>query len=85
MPMQDWNDWIEMRERKRAKPTNRALEITIKKLTEWKAKGHDPGAILQTSIERGYTGVFEPKPELARQTRYPGEPKRNVTNLMETR
>lgn len=61
IPAASWNGWLEVRERKRDWPTARAIEIAINKLTEWRAKGHDPGLILDTSTLRNWTGIFEPK------------------------
>lgn len=60
---------MEVRRRKRADATPHAIEIIVRKLTEWRAKGHDPEAILEKSILNNWTGVFEPdrpgrKPDL---------------------
>lgn len=61
IPAASWNGWLEVRERKRDWPTTRAVELSIKSLTDWRAKGHDPGEILDTSTQRNWTGIFEPK------------------------
>ena len=42
-------------------PTPHAVELLIANLTSWRAKGHDPGAILDASTLNTWTGIFEPK------------------------
>lgn len=62
LPIQDWNDYIEMRNGKgKGKATNRAKQLVIAKLDELRRKGHDPAAALQQSIINGWTSVFEIK------------------------
>lgn len=63
MPAEPWNGFITMRDRKRASPTPRAITLLIAKLDRLRANGHDPGEILDTSTERSWTGLFEPKDE----------------------
>jgi len=57
-----WFGWLEMRRRKGAPATDHALALTLKKLAAWRDDGHDVAEILNTSTERGWTGVFEPRP-----------------------
>lgn len=61
MPVEPWNGWLDMRKDKRKWPTPRAIELAITDLTTWRAKGHDPGRILDTSTLNNWTGLFEPK------------------------
>lgn len=61
IPAEPWNGFITMRDRKRASPTPRAITLLIAKLDGLRAKGHDPGSILDISTERSWTGLFEPK------------------------
>lgn len=61
LPAKPWNGFIAMRDGKRAHPTARAVELLIADLTRWRAKGHDPGVILDTSTACNWTGLFEPK------------------------
>jgi phage replication O-like protein O len=56
-----WDAFLEMRNVKKAKPTNYAIELIIKDLAKWRADGEDPQAILEESIKRGWTGVFSLK------------------------
>jgi hypothetical protein len=61
VPAKPWNGYLEMRRRKRAWPTANAVELIVTDLRQWRAKGHDPGAILNTSTVSNWTGIFEPK------------------------
>lgn len=63
MPVELWNDYLDMREKKRAKPTNKAVILLIAKLDKWRTKGHDPSEILSKSITSNWTDIFEPKPQ----------------------
>lgn len=57
-----WNSFLEMRKSKKAKPTPKAIELLVAKLTDFYNKGLDPNQSLANSIESNWTGVFEPKP-----------------------
>ena len=61
VPATQWNAFIEMRRGMRKRPTKRAVEIILANLEKWKAKGHDPGEILDTSTMNNWAGLFEPK------------------------
>lgn len=61
LPAEQWNGWLEMRADKRKWPTPRAVALTIDKLGRWRAKGHDPGVILDKSTEEAWTTLYEPK------------------------
>lgn len=61
VPVKPWNGYLEMRKDKRAWPTAYAVELIVSDLRKWRAKGHDPGAILNTSTVSKWTGIFEPK------------------------
>ncbi|TGE04647.1 hypothetical protein [Hymenobacter fodinae] len=58
LPADDWRDFCRMRG---AKFTARAKQLIIIKLDTLRQQGHQPAAVLQQSIERGWTGVFEIK------------------------
>lgn len=64
LPAEPWNGWLEMRDDKRKWPTPRAVELTVDKLTRWRAKGHDPGPILDEATENSWTTIYEPKAPL---------------------
>ena len=57
-----WNEYLNMRKKKKALPTEKAVEQVIKKLVKF--ENNKIGAAneaLENSIESNYTGVFEPK------------------------
>ena len=57
-----WNEYLKMRKKKKATPTEKAVELVINKLIKFENK--KIGAAnesLENSIESNYTGVFEPK------------------------
>jgi hypothetical protein len=56
-----WNGFLDMRREKRAWPTAHAIDLLLAALTKWRAKGHDPTEILNTSTACNWTGLFEPK------------------------
>jgi hypothetical protein len=58
LPSADWKDFCQMRG---AKFTARAKQLIIGKLEKLRQEGHDPAAVLQQSLERGWSGVFEIK------------------------
>ena len=53
-----WDDFMEMRRKKRAIPTEKAKELLVKALDRLRQEGHDPTEVLNQSIMRNYTGVF---------------------------
>jgi hypothetical protein len=61
LPPKPWNAFLAMRREKRKWPTPDAVELMVGKLERWRAMGHDPTAILNTSTENSWTGIFEPK------------------------
>lgn len=61
VPKQDWEDWLEVRKKKGAPATVRAMELNLERLAKYQNKGHPPEKVLQLAIERGWTGLFEPK------------------------
>lgn len=61
MPMEAWNGYLEMRAACRKSPTGRAVQLLIKKLDGFRAKGHDPTAVLDKSTIEQWTDVYELK------------------------
>ena len=66
-----WNNYLAARKKK---PTEQAVVLLVKKLTEYRAAGDDPNEVLKRSIMNGWTGIFpldkkgnsrstEPKPK----------------------
>jgi len=58
IPVEPWQGWLEMRKAKRAPLTERAKKLAIEKLERLRKTGQDPGAILDQSTLRGWTGLF---------------------------
>lgn len=61
IPAEQWNGFIDMRKRKRANPTPRAIELLIIKLDRLRTAGNDPGQVLDQSTVKNWTDVFELK------------------------
>jgi len=58
-----WAMWHEYRLKKSGKAwTEHAQRLSVKAMLRIVANGHDLRAVVETSIERGYSGLFEPKP-----------------------
>lgn len=54
-----WDAWIKLRPAKAR--TAEAQLAAITKLAKMKEEGHDPNAIIETSLANGWQGIFEPK------------------------
>lgn len=64
IPLPEWLDleaWQAFCKHRGAKFTERAKELTIRKLEKWHAVGHDTTEILNTSVMNNWSGIFEPK------------------------
>jgi hypothetical protein len=55
-----WAMWDRYRNSKKGWTADAKL-LSLRTLTTLAAKGHDPRLIVEASIERGWTGLFEPK------------------------
>lgn len=78
-----WDEFKRMRRMKgsRAPFTPYAEKLTLRKLEEFYRQGYDVNHILETSIERGWSGVFLTN-DTPRRTLKPGE-KQNVAKVMQ--
>lgn len=54
-----FNDFLLMRKKKKVPNTDRAIKLLINKLTEFHKEGQDINKVIENSIMRGWTGVFE--------------------------
>lgn len=61
IPPDTWTAYLAVRKAKRAGKDPHALGLIVKDLERFKTMGHDPVAILETSIKSSWVGVFEPK------------------------
>jgi len=58
IPKTAWDGWIEMRRLKHAKPSPHAITLAIGELEKLRRDGHDPGAVLDQSTLKNWTGLF---------------------------
>jgi hypothetical protein len=58
-----WAGFVDMRKKMKWVLTDRAVEIILRKLQDIAARGGDPNAALDQSVERCYRGVFEARTE----------------------
>jgi len=56
-----WSGYLEVRKKKRAVMSSRALNGVVDRLFDFRSRGHDPNAILSTSLRSNYTDVYEPR------------------------
>lgn len=59
VPIEKWEQFLEMRKKIRKSPTERAKELLVEKLGKLRDNGDDPGAVLDQSILNSWQGVFE--------------------------
>lgn len=59
VPMDSWEGWLEMRKKKRAPNTEKALRLAVKDLDKLREDGVDPRDVLDQSTKRGWTGLFD--------------------------
>ena len=71
VPRQAWAGFEETRKKLRKPLTEYAVNLIVKRLNDFRAAGHDPGAVLDQSTEMGWQGVFELKDR--RATERPGQ------------
>ncbi|WP_103035289.1 helix-turn-helix domain-containing protein [Castellaniella caeni] len=55
LPESAWADWLEHRGKKFS---DRAKQLSLRTLSRLHDQGHDPTAVIERSIERGWTGLF---------------------------
>ena len=63
LPKSAWSDWHKFRNSRKGW-TPKARELSLATLSKLHAKGHDPTDVIERSIERGWTGLFEIKDEV---------------------
>lgn len=77
LPSELWLDWVEYRKGIKAALTKKAAELSIRTLSELRAQGHDPKAVIEQSIFSGkWTGLFEIKKQ---SQQHQGQPSRAAT------
>lgn len=58
LPQAAWDDWLAHRKAMKAPFTQRAAELSISVLGRLRGEGHDPVAVIEESVLRGWTGLF---------------------------
>lgn len=58
---ESWQLFVDHRRQIRKPLTDRAAELLLKDLKAWREGGHDPNALIETSVKNGWQGVFLPK------------------------
>lgn len=61
IPAEAWAGYVEMRKKKRAVMTPRAMELRIADLAKLRDAGQDVGAVLDQSTANGWTDVYPVK------------------------
>lgn len=62
LPNEAWQAFGEMRAKIRAPLTDKAKTLALAELGKLRDQGHDPRAVLEQSVLRGWRGLFPPKP-----------------------
>lgn len=61
VPSDAWDAWLEMRAKARIPTTERALQLALRDLSNFRDQGHDPRTVLEQSVARGWRGLFAPR------------------------
>lgn len=56
-----WRMWCDYRKGGKGKWTKDAQRLSIRKLNEFRHRGHDPTDVIELAIERGWQGLYEPR------------------------
>ncbi len=56
-----WAAYLKQRSRHKASNAAPTLDRILRKLDAWRIAGYDPNDIVGESLEKGWTGVFQPK------------------------
>jgi hypothetical protein len=81
LPADAWGDWHAYRNGRKGW-THKARELSLRKLTELWALGHDPRVVIEQSIERGWTGLFPVHEDRARAGPVSAKPGKQMQGLM---
>lgn len=60
LPANAWKDWADYRKAGKSPMTEKAKELSIRKLAELRALGHDPVRVIENAIEMGWRGLYPP-------------------------
>lgn len=59
LPLPEWEGFLAMRKKIKKVPTDRAIDLLIKKLDGYRAAGEDIGAVLDQSTMNNWQDVFQ--------------------------
>ena len=65
LPREAWVMWAKDRSDRKKPITQAGAMLQLKDLEKYRAQGHDPVAVIENSIARGWQGLFPPKNEHA--------------------
>jgi len=68
VPNEIWADYRKLRDRKKAPLSDTAYRRLLAKLQQLAEAGYPPGEVVALSVERGWTGFFEPKADRNERT-----------------
>jgi hypothetical protein len=60
LPADAWADWVDQRKAMKKAMTPRAAELSIASLDRLRLQGHDPRAVIENAIEKGWQGLYDP-------------------------
>jgi len=60
MPLELWNAWLEVRKKRKAPNTSKALELAVKKLEEFRVAGYSVTALIESAVVSGWLS-FTPR------------------------
>lgn len=66
LPREAWAMWAKDRADRKKPITRAGATLQLKDLEKYRAQGHDPVAVIENSISRGWQGLFPPREEAAR-------------------
>lgn len=67
VPSEPWADFLEMRKKIKAVPTQKAIKMLVTELETFRAEGQDIAAVLNQSTKKNWRGLFRVKADFAAQ------------------
>nr|WP_315528264.1 YdaU family protein [uncultured Achromobacter sp.] len=58
---EDWQGWVADRKARKKPVTQEAAKLQLKQLADFRAEGHQPGAVIANRIASGYQGLYPPR------------------------
>jgi hypothetical protein len=70
IPEEHWNEYLEMRKKIKKPATEFAKKLLIKKLIDFYTNGQDLEKVLEQSIIKNWTDLYEVKEEMHRSAKF---------------